>query len=161
MRYPHEFTLRRNRDSGAETELSKLLKGFGDLVFYGFADDSGSRLKSAFLGDLAAFRRWYMPHYGDFRDNGDGTGFVAYDKRFIPGFVLHEYTKPTHLDKRATKMPYIEDYESYEKENKKRRYLIKVKAKRMQQTYRKMRLRITRNKKHPQPLEPQQNGSNV
>lgn len=35
-RYPFDFTLRSSRDSGSETELSKIVAGWGDWLFYGF-----------------------------------------------------------------------------------------------------------------------------
>ena len=34
-RYADEFTLRCSRPSGAETEIDKLLSGWGDYLFYG------------------------------------------------------------------------------------------------------------------------------
>jgi hypothetical protein len=40
-RYPWDFTIRAKRDSGAETELSKIAKDFGDWMFYGHAAESG------------------------------------------------------------------------------------------------------------------------
>lgn len=35
-KYPFDVTFRSSRPSGAETELSKMLRGFGDFMFYGF-----------------------------------------------------------------------------------------------------------------------------
>lgn len=37
--YRKQFTIRSHRDTGAETELSKIEKGFGDWFFYGFGDE--------------------------------------------------------------------------------------------------------------------------
>ena len=92
-RYPYQFTIR-TKCGGCKTEIHKLLDGFGDYIFYAFTDSSDKHLHSAFLGDLGAFRRWYMPHYGERHTNKDGTALAAYDRRYIPGFVIHEYTKP-------------------------------------------------------------------
>jgi hypothetical protein len=33
--YGLDFTIRNKRDSGAETELSKIKRGLGDMLFYG------------------------------------------------------------------------------------------------------------------------------
>lgn len=42
-KYPYEFTIRARRDSGAETELSKIVNGWGDWLFYGHADAEDER----------------------------------------------------------------------------------------------------------------------
>ncbi len=36
-RYPHQFTIRAKLPTGAETELSKIVNGHGDWMFYGYA----------------------------------------------------------------------------------------------------------------------------
>src|SRR5262245_46369569 len=36
----HQFTIRSQRDSGTETELSKIMKGFGDWYLYGHVEDN-------------------------------------------------------------------------------------------------------------------------
>lgn len=37
--YRKEITIRSHRESGAETELAKIAKGFGDWFFYGFGNE--------------------------------------------------------------------------------------------------------------------------
>lgn len=94
-RYGHEFTLRSSLPSGGRTELSKVIEGWGDYFFYGFADEN--RLTQWFIGDLKAFRLWLartiadnggkMP--GECRRNHDGSSaFRIFDKNAIPNFVL-------------------------------------------------------------------------
>lgn len=56
--YGGEFTLRASRPSGAETELAKVIAGWGDYMFYGFGGDDG-RLGAWVLGDLRVFRLWH------------------------------------------------------------------------------------------------------
>jgi hypothetical protein len=77
--YPCQFTIRAHRDSGAETELSKIVAGFGDWLFYGFSNKAG---------DGSGFALWYIIDLHVFRAfregvpmtaNGDGTHFCAYD----------------------------------------------------------------------------------
>ena len=58
-RYPFEFTVRAGRPSGMKTELAKILEGWGDYLFYGFADANGESLASWVLGDLKVFRLWF------------------------------------------------------------------------------------------------------
>lgn len=38
-KWGHQVTLRSGRMSGTETELSKVIRGYGDWLFYGFADN--------------------------------------------------------------------------------------------------------------------------
>jgi len=58
-RYRDEFTIRASRPSGVETELHKVLRGWGDRVFYAFADEDESALCAWLLGDLDEFRLWH------------------------------------------------------------------------------------------------------
>ena len=95
-RYPCDITLRATTPSGGRTELRKVIEGWGDLMFYGFAaDDYSDQIDRWILGDLNAFRGWVhfevvrlgvMP--GVLKDNGDGTTFRAFNYRDIPNFVL-------------------------------------------------------------------------
>jgi hypothetical protein len=57
--YRGEFTLRSKRPSGAITELSKIIAGWGDYMLYGFADENGLRLVAYTLSDLKHFRLWF------------------------------------------------------------------------------------------------------
>ncbi len=89
-RFGEEFTLRAGRVSGAKTELAKVLDGWGDFMFYGFADGAGDGLSQWVIGDLGVFRQWISKQigqhpgfdpwdFGDHRANRDGeTFFVAY-----------------------------------------------------------------------------------
>jgi len=54
-----EFTIRSGRRSGAETELAKMVSGWGSHLFYGFADDE---VLCWLLGDLNVFRLWFNRH---------------------------------------------------------------------------------------------------
>ena len=58
-RYKNEFTLRSKRPNG-ETELSKILAGWGNYFFYGFAFSEESRLCRWTLADLNIFRGWFV-----------------------------------------------------------------------------------------------------
>jgi hypothetical protein len=85
-RYPFDFTLRAWRDSGAETEEEKVLKGLCDLMFYGHASPELDRIVRWWLLDMNVFRDEI--HSGkverpDLIPNGDGTYFRAYDVRLF------------------------------------------------------------------------------
>lgn len=98
-RYPDEFTIRASRPRGTETELSKMLSGWGDYLFYGFAAADSGQLAGWVLGDLKVFRIWHnralsmlpagkVP--GIEQRNGDGSStFRAYRIGDLPeGFVI-------------------------------------------------------------------------
>jgi hypothetical protein len=90
-RYPHQFTIRCQRDSGAETELSKIINGWGDWLFYGHASDDERSVRAWWLINLNAFRAALIREtrngltlqYGDM-PNGDGTYFKWFDIRSFP-----------------------------------------------------------------------------
>ena len=90
-RYPYQFTIRALLPSGAETELSKIVNGYGDWMFYGHSGEDGRTLESWWLIDLRAFRAALIRHgttgqcvlMGDKR-NEDGTCFKWFDIRSFP-----------------------------------------------------------------------------
>lgn len=90
-KYRYEFTIRARRDSGAVTELSKIVDGWGDWMFYGHVDDTESRLAWWWLLDLHSFRAALIRRnttgkglrYGE-KPNGDGTYFRWFDVRTFP-----------------------------------------------------------------------------
>lgn len=59
-KYVHEFTIRSGRPRGTKTELDKILDGWGDYIFYGFADKKETSLVAGWLGELDVFRKWYQ-----------------------------------------------------------------------------------------------------
>lgn len=88
-RYPWEFTIRSHRDSGAKTELNKIVEGWGDWLFYGHAEhDDLPSLCRWFLVDLHALRAHLIRDQKACvpakHSNGDGTHFVAFDVRRFP-----------------------------------------------------------------------------
>jgi len=99
-RYGGEFTIRASRPSGTETELHKVLRGWGDYIFYAFASTGETYLAAWLLGDLCEFRLWHaralsllapgrMP--GTVIRNHDSTG-RAYRISDLPSrFVIGRY----------------------------------------------------------------------
>lgn len=95
-RYRYEFTVRAKRDTGSETELSKIINGWGDWMFYGHADESEGYFELWWLIDLHAFRAALIRDSMNRKSmngnsikhqdqmNGDGTYFKAFDLRSFP-----------------------------------------------------------------------------
>jgi hypothetical protein len=97
--YRDEFTIRSDRPSGAKTELAKIVEGWGDYLFYGFASPGGGALAFWFLADLLVFRRWYSDAVaalpagslpGTLHHNRDGSSaFRAFELNDLPSdFVI-------------------------------------------------------------------------
>lgn len=100
-RYPFDFTIRSLRDSGAETELSKIVSGWGDWLFYGF-DGGEWNACPWWLLDLNVFRRSLNFHMAGIKKikfqinpNGDGTHFAAYDIRSFPAELVIATSRDT------------------------------------------------------------------
>ena len=91
QRYPFQFTIRSAVASGRQTELSKIVNGNGDWMFYGHSNADQSRLDAWWLIDLRAFRAGLIRNrlnerqivMGDQR-NPDGTRFKWFDVRSFP-----------------------------------------------------------------------------
>jgi hypothetical protein len=98
--YSEQFPIRAALASGAETELAKLLRGWGDYLFYAFAADErdpSKRFSAWLLADLHVFRKWHGDYTarnnlalpGIYKDNHDGTALRAYYISWLPKpFVL-------------------------------------------------------------------------
>ena len=95
--YGDEFTIRSARQSGAKTELTKIIEGWGDYFFYGFSDEREECLQQWILGDLKYFRLYInreliknkgiMPGFQ--RQNQDGSSsFYTFKYNEIPEFVI-------------------------------------------------------------------------
>ena len=88
-RYPYQFTVRSRLPSGAETELSKIVNGKGDWLFYGHANASQTAVERWYLIDLNAFRAALIRQgaeglcWGN-KCNPDGTRFTWFDVRSFP-----------------------------------------------------------------------------
>lgn len=85
-RYGGEFTIRAGRPSGAKTELTKIIEGWGDYFFYGFANEDDTGLSGWALADMNVFRIWYNRQLvrlpagvtpGISKQNADGSSHFA------------------------------------------------------------------------------------
>ena len=97
--YGDEFTIRAGRPSGYKTELAKIIEGWGNYFFYGFANEN--ELVQWKLADLNVFRRWYNTelfygrHPGIKRNNRDNSSyFIAFKWCELPSdFIVAESNK--------------------------------------------------------------------
>lgn len=89
-RYGYEFTIRSARDNGAKTELEKIIDGFGDWMFYGHAHQDGMNVSRWMVISLPALRAAIIRKQAKpmKQSNGDGTHFVAFDVRNMPGSCI-------------------------------------------------------------------------
>jgi len=82
-KYPGEFTLRCDRDTGTKTELEKILEGHGDMMFYGHATEAkDGNIKAFYIIDLNVFRKHFKPTVK--KPNGDGTWFMPFKFEDFP-----------------------------------------------------------------------------
>jgi hypothetical protein len=92
VRWPDDITFRAARPSGVRTEIQKVIRGQGRYMFYGFANEDGTRLYAWMLIDLDEFRqfyaRWLQDHKGNhpgkILKNTDGTWFLAINLKTLP-----------------------------------------------------------------------------
>lgn len=97
QRYAGEFTLRSNRLSGMKTELAKVIEGWGNYIFYGYANQDDTAIEKWLIGDLSRFRLWFNSQIvnnkgkipGMDKANSDGSSdFRVFNAAAIPRFVL-------------------------------------------------------------------------
>ena len=110
LNFLNDFTIRSRLDTGSKTELSKILDGWGDYLFYGFAGECESKVVDYHIINLKHFRAWAKQDtsiidFGGFCSyretpfssfgevpNGDGTYFVPYDVRKINPVIIKKTT---------------------------------------------------------------------
>ena len=103
-KYGDQFTIRAGRPSGIKTELSKIIEGWGDFLFYGFSDQEEKLLVKASMIDLDVFRLEFMRQLhrssgripGISKTNHDNSSdLLAFEfKDFPPELVVKKYIKP-------------------------------------------------------------------
>ena len=94
-KYADEFTIRSGRPSNVETELTKIIRGWGDYFFYGFCNENETHLAQWFIGDFKAFRIWHsrclvsgiMPGNG-LSNHDNSSTFRSFKVKDIPGFIV-------------------------------------------------------------------------
>src|SRR3990167_1319494 len=88
-KFPWQFTIRSRVASGAKTEFAKIIEGWGDWFFYGFAYEGDGGIQRWMIVDLHAFRAALIqrkrgcPRHDEV-PNGDGTCFHWFDVLSFP-----------------------------------------------------------------------------
>ena len=93
--YGHQFTIRYKTRNGNKTELTKIIEGWGNYFFYGFANETETKLHKWVLGDLSALRlhigreffKQKLPWCAEC-ENKDGSVLVAFNVLDVPDFVI-------------------------------------------------------------------------
>lgn len=100
-RYGDEFTIRCDRPNGCETELDKLLAGWGDYLLYGFANAAETTLSRWHWVNLTTFRFWFQDESGRLgvapgcvQTNGDGSSrFRGFRVASLPAHIVATYNQ--------------------------------------------------------------------
>ena len=99
--YGHEFTIRSGLPSGNKTELTKIIEGWGDYFFYGFADAAETKIVHWALGNLNVLRLHIYQNLIERRipwiaqkNNFDGSSsFVAFRYADLPANFLIAHSR--------------------------------------------------------------------
>lgn len=88
-KFSDELTLRCKLPSNTEPELTKIISGKGDFIFYGFIASDGSDFLKYIIGDLRVFRSYYRMLYENeclprIICNRDGTAFMPFSVSRMP-----------------------------------------------------------------------------
>lgn len=99
--YPNEFTIRAGRPSGIKTELTKIIEGWGEYLFYGFCNEEEASLVSWNIIDLKVFRLWFNKQLlksekgkypGMSKKNGDNSSwFIAFNIDKLPSDIIYAH----------------------------------------------------------------------
>lgn len=100
-----EFTIRTSRPSGVNTEIHKVIQGWGDYFLYGFGDESTGEVDPWLVGDLTVFRLWHSQYLvknggrppGELRANKDRSSlFRVYRVDELPDAFVVGRKRPQH-----------------------------------------------------------------
>jgi len=95
-KYRNEFTIRAGRPSGAPTELTKIIMGWGDYFFYGISDYDEATLKIWHLCDYKIFRLWFNRYLVS--NNGKCPGAQQQNKDKSSTFLAFKFNQlPTEF----------------------------------------------------------------
>lgn len=94
-----QFTIRAGLPSGAKTEFDKIVDGWGDFMFYGFADEAGESVHEARILNLNVFRAALIRSEVPWQSvpNEDGTHGRAYTVTDFPPDLVFKHWTPSYL----------------------------------------------------------------
>ena len=86
--YSGQFTIRSQSRGGSKTELQKITDGWGDWMFYSFADQSETAIQKWYLINLDSWRAHMIRARNKINKgqipNGDGTFFTWFEITSFP-----------------------------------------------------------------------------
>lgn len=102
LKYSDEIVIRCKVASGNETEFDKIIAGWGDYIFYGFANETETGLCKWIIGDLKKFRTYVHKRKSQREywspqivDNGDGSKGFAFKLKeideYVNNFIIEKY----------------------------------------------------------------------
>jgi hypothetical protein len=114
-KYHHQFTIRKSRQSGNDSELTKLIEGWGDYLFYGFSNDKEVSLFHWTLCDLSVFRVWfgrqlYLSQKGEMpgiikRNIDNSSDFIAFNLIDLPDKFIIAQSEDSNGEKEVLGEP--------------------------------------------------------
>lgn len=107
-KWPNDFTIRSGLPNGHKTELAKIIEGWGQYLFYGFADETDAKLCAWRLIDLNAFRLWFnrcLSHLDKGRAPGIEKANVDGSSRFRTFRVIDMPLEIVFKESQITPMP--------------------------------------------------------
>jgi len=93
-KYGNEFTIRLSRPSGAKSEFTKVVEGWGDYIFYGFAAESPPIITRWFVGDLKVLRLAIVRYM--YANSGHLPGDIISNKDVSSEFLAIHLSKLPH-----------------------------------------------------------------
>lgn len=95
LKYSNQFTLRCKSQYGGETEFSKVIRGCGDRLFYGFSNQAKDGFEKWLIADFHVFRCWAEEQskigrkFRSIPNKKDPTEFYAFNLGEMPSdFII-------------------------------------------------------------------------
>lgn len=105
LKYPNDITIRNGTAYNNVTELTKIIKGYGDYFFYGFSNSEETEIISYKIINLSELRLWLSrnffngTHLWSQMYNADGTKFLAINTtNFDKHIIIKYYTSNTYSE---------------------------------------------------------------
>lgn len=111
-KFHNEFTFRSKLPSGNKTELNKIIEGWGDFFFYGFADYYNEKLHHWIIADLKVFRSWFSDclarknyKWAKKENKDNSSSFLVFNLNDLPkNFILHSSNKSELWPRKQTQL---------------------------------------------------------
>ena len=94
LHFSNQFTLRCKSQYGGETEFSKVIRGCGDRLFYGFSNKNKDGFEKWLIADFHVFRCWAAEQtqngrkFRSIQNKKDSTEFYAFSLAETPSSLI-------------------------------------------------------------------------